>query len=336
MSLVRDQVKVLSLAEGFFSSRILLALLKLRVFTLIGSGERSVAELATEIGARPETLQRLLRGGLVIGLLESDDGAHFRLTDACRRVLLADTSPEYLGNWILNLEYFQEALAQLDEAVLTSGPTVEFQHDAATEREHTREFTLAMHNYASLRGRELARYLDTSGCETLLDLGAGPGTYAFHLGEANPELQIFLLDLPAVLEIARDVEPLFRLRTPPVYLGMDIRDESIPGSYDLVLVSNTLHMLGEAHSRTLLSDLYQHVNPGGSLVVQAQYLDDDGLGPRWPALLDLIQLCITPEGRNHTVAETRAWLEDAGFERVEFCEMTMLNTNSYLRAYKPA
>ena len=126
----------------------------------------------------------------------------------------------------------------------------------------------------------------------------------------------------------------FKISKPVTYMGLDLRNNDIEGAFNIVLVSNTLHMLGEAESRRQLSRLLPHVTQGGSLVIQAQFLNDDRLGPRWPALLDLIQLCITESGRNHTVGETKAWLEDAGFTDVEYCPMTLTNTNSFLRAWK--
>jgi SAM-dependent methyltransferase len=154
------------------------------------------------------------------------------------------------------------------------------------------------------------------------------------LAEANPDLQLYLIDVPEVLEVAREIATSFSISKPVTYLGLDLRVSDIEGTFDIVLVSNTLHMLGESESRRLLSRLYQHVAPGGSLVIQAQFLDDDRLGPRWPALLDLIQLCITESGRNHAVSETKTWLEDAGFTEMEYCPMTLTNTNSFLRAWK--
>ena len=75
-------------------------------------------------------------------------------------------------------------------------------------------------------------------------------------------------------------------------------------------------------------------NPGGSLVIQAQFMRDDRLGGRWPIFLDLIQLCVTTEGRNHAPGETGRWLEEAGFTDVKYQRMTLLNTNSLLRGYK--
>lgn len=331
----RNQIRVLETAEGFFHSSVLFALLKLDIFGRLEGGTDRLDALADELGARPETLARLLNAAVALGMLESGDGCTYRASPTFRSVLSPSADDHYLGNWILNLDYFREALAELDQAVLRSAPTVDPSGHLGTDAEHTREFTLAMHNYASLRGKELARFLDTTGARSLLDLGCGPGTYAFSLGERNPELALHLLDLPGVLEVARrDVRSRYELRNEVRYHPQDALTEEIEGTYDIVLVSNTLHMLGEEGSRELLKRLHRTVAPGGSLVIQAQYLDDDRMGGRWPVLLDLVQLCITPAGRNHSVGETRTWMEEAGFERIEFTPMTLLNTNSFLQGWK--
>jgi hypothetical protein len=93
-------------------------------------------------------------------------------------------------------------------------------------------------------------------------------------------------------------------------------------------------MLGEESSRSLIRRLYSNVSQGGSLVIQAQFLRDDRLGDPWPIYLDMVELCITEQGRNHTVAETTRWMEEAGFVEVEYEPMSLINTNSYLRGYR--
>ena len=329
-----NQIQVLSLAEGFFQSSVLFALLKLRIFERIGDGSQTLEELAKQLDARPDTLARLLNAGVVLRLLESRDGVTFHVGSFCRSVLLPSAGENYLGDWIRNLEYFSLALSKLDQAVMTSEPTVTPSSHLGQDANRTRQFTLAMHNYASLRGRELAEFLDTTGVRTLLDLGCGPGTYAFHLGMRNPDLQLHLLDLPETLEAAREVQTKYPIKNEVHYLPIDVVAEEIPGSYDMILVSNMLHMLGEKERRELIARLYGLINAGGSLVIQAQYLRDDHLGERWPIMLDLIQLCITRAGRNHSVDETSRWMKDAGFESIEHCSMTLLNTNSFLRGYK--
>jgi SAM-dependent methyltransferase len=331
----RNQIEVLSIAEGFLQSSVLFALLKLRVFESIDRGSKTVQVLAMDLHARPETLARLLNAGVVLKLLESKDGSSFRVAPACRTVLLPSAGEHYLGDWILNLDCFRVALSTLDEAILKSQPTIDPSSYLGADKKSTREYTLAMHNYAALRGKELADFLNTNSCESMLDLGCGPGTYAFHLGMRNPGLKLYLMDFPEILEIAKEMQTRYPLENEIHYLPQDALKEEIPGSYDMVLVSNTLHMLGEQACRELIKRLYTSINPGGSLVIQAQYLDDDRLGGRWPVFLDLIQLCTTSKGKNHSVGETRHWLEEADFRHIEFCPMSLLNTNSFLRGYKP-
>ena len=330
----RVQLDLLSMAEGFFESRILFSLNKLGIFNMLGEDSKSLSSLAGALDAREDTLARLLNAGVALKLLECTGESEYRLNPAWRPVLLESAGDSYLGNWLNLLDYLSSSLTDLDKAAVNGGPTLNYL--AAKDKKDIREFTLAMHNYAAFRGKDLIKFLDTSDCKTLLDLGTGPGTYAFHLGMANPELELFLLDLPEVLEVARDVESRYPLKNNITYLPVDVTQEDIPGSYDMVLVSNTLHMLGEEESRKLLKRLFTVVNPGGSLVIQFQYMKDNRLGGRWPTMLDLVQLCITDEGRNHSVGETRAWMEDAGYTDVSFSPMNLLNTNGYLRGYRKA
>lgn len=330
-----SRIHILSIAEGFFHSSILFALLKLRIFELIGEGSRTLDELARELNAEPDTLARLLNGGVALKLLEPEDGQRYRVSSSSRMVLLPSAGESYIGDWILNLDFFRTALSRLDEGALLSRPTVDPLAHVGADRETTRKFTMAMHNYAFSRGKELANFLDTTGCSSILDLGCGPGTYAFHLGQKNPALKIFLIDRPEILEVTKEIRQRYAIKNEVNYLPRtDVLSSDIPGSYDLILVSNTLHMIGEKGSRRLIKDLYQSINPGGSLVIQANFLRDDRMGDKWSVFVDLVQLCTTSEGKNHSVKETKKWMEEAGYKNIEYNQMTFFNNNSFLRGYK--
>jgi SAM-dependent methyltransferase len=260
----------------------------------------------------------------------------YQLTPACRSVLLPSAGEQYLGNWLRLQAEFSTALAQLDQAVLRSGPTIDPAVYLGADRARTREYILAMHNYAALRGKELVHYLDTSGCKTMLDLGCGAGSYAFLLGEHDPSLKLYLADLPEVLEAAKEVRTRYLLENEVYYLPLDAATDEIPGSYDLILVSNLLYCFAEPVRSQLLERLYHALNPGGSLVVQAQFLQENRLGGRWAIYVDLNLLCTTANGRNHTVEETNHWLAGAGFVNLEYCPMSVFGTNSFVRGYRAA
>jgi SAM-dependent methyltransferase len=249
-------------------------------------------------------------------------------------VLIPSAGENYISNFIRNMDYFRIGLSRLEDAAVNGKPTVDPSIILGGDKTHTREFALAMHNNAAHHGKDLACYLDTSNCKTLLDLGSGPGTYAFHLGLKNPELEIYLLDGPEILEVAREIRHKWAIKNKVYYLAQDALKEDVPGTYDMILVSNTLHMIGEKGSKELIKRLFKSINKGGSLVIQAQFLKDNKMGDKWPIFMDLIQLCITPEGRNHSVGETKSWLEDAGFVNIAHKRMSVLNTNSFIRAYR--
>ncbi len=217
---------------------------------------------------------------------------------------------------------------------MKSGPIIDPLTHLGGDQDQTREFMLAMHNYAAVSGKELAHYLLTTGCKSLLDLGCGPGTNAFHLGMSNADLQLYLLDFPRVLHVAREVQARYPLKNEIHYIPADALRDEISGSYDLILVSNTLHQLGHEASAKLIRRLYRSVKPGGSLVIQARFLREDRTGDRAAVFLDLLELCITSAGKNHSVAESTRWLEEAGFSKIEFCVMSLFNVNSFIRGYK--
>lgn len=329
-----SRIHVLSIAESFFQSSILFALLKLKVFEVIDEDNKKLSDIAGKLDVQPATLARLLNAGVTLKLLESKDGVHYKVASDCRQLLLPSAGENYLGDWIMNLDFFHSALSRLDEAVIKSGPSIDPDTHVGADKNQTRKFAFAMHNYAVSRGKELAKYLDISACSTLLDLGCGPGTYAFHLGMLNPNLILCLLDKPEVLKVAKEIQDRYSIKNEVNYLPQDALNDEIPGSYDMILVSNTLHMIGEKGSRELIKRLHKSINQGGSLVIQANFMRDDFLGEKWPVFVDLAQLCTTSAGRNHSLKETKEWLEQAGFINAEYNQMSFFNNNSFLRGYK--
>lgn len=184
----KSQVDVLSNVENFFYSCVLFALLNLNIFERIDHEIKSITSLASELDAKPETLLRLLNAGVCLNFLETEDGQNFSVAENYRDVLTPTAGENYLGNWIRSMDYYMDAMSRLDQAVLNSGPTIEPTQHLGKNKKSTQEFMLAMHNYALIGGKKLVRSLDTSNCKSLLDIGCGPGTYSFQLGQQNKNL----------------------------------------------------------------------------------------------------------------------------------------------------
>lgn len=331
---VRRQVETLQIAERFFDSILLFALFQLDVFRHLAEGPRPLGELARQVGGSEEKLRAVLDASVAVGILQGDAQGYLA-GPGLLECLAQEDSPAYLGEWMPFFQAIVPPLARLDEAVRTGVPTASL--DAADGGDTLPAITMtrAMDSYARSRGAEFAAKFDFTADRTLLDVGCGPGTYSLSCLPGNPDLTATLLDLPGPIEVAR-TQVLERGLADRVHLvAGDARTHEAEQAFDVVLVSNMLHMVGPNDSPALLKRCLGFLKPGGRLLVQAEYLDEGRTSPRWPALLSLILQIGTKDGRNHDLTETTGWLRQAGFADIEHVKLSPLNVNSVLVAHRP-
>jgi len=137
----------------------------------------------------------------------------------------------------------------------------------------------------SSNGPIIADIINQLSARTLLDVGCGTGVYAELACRLNPDLRATLLDFPAVSPAAASLLDSNNQQFHSVVA--DIRELHLDTTFDVVLASNTLHMLPACEARQSLDCLCRHVRPGGFLIVQEWPLDESLITPRLSALFNL-------------------------------------------------
>lgn len=331
---IKEQFATLQVAERFFDSVVLFALFESGIFRALASGPKQWLELHEIIGGDVESLRAALDAAVALKIL-SRSPAGYRADEWLLDCLGRDDSPAYIGEWVTFLHALAAPLLRLGAAIRTGEKPGALFEDMSGGTEPARRMTAAMDAYARTRGAEIAERLDFSGARTLLDVGCGPGTYALAILERHPSMKATLLDLAGPIAEARRLVAARGMSERVEFVVQDGMTY-VPGrTFDVVLVSNTLHMIGPEGSAKLLKHCYHLVSPGGRLIVQAQYLDDSRTAPRWPTLLNLIQRVATPHGRNHAIGETSEWLETAGFVDVKHVRFSAWNVNSCVIGHRP-
>ena len=332
---VAKQAETLEIAERFFDSVVLFALFDAGVFRVLASGPKSLQELREQIGGDEESLRATLDAAVAVKVLSRQDG-QYSASQALLDCLGRESSPAYLGEWVAFLHALTGPLAQLGEAIRSGSTPGALFEDMSGDNLAAKRMTAAMDVYARTRGIEIADWLDFADTRRLLDLGCGPGTYAIAIVERHPQVQATLLDLPGPIAEARRLAQRRGMSDRLAFVEADALTYTTDDRYDTVLVSNTLHMIGPEASITLLARCFDLLVPGGRVIVQAQYLDDSRVSPRWPTLLNLIQRVATPHGRNHAIGETKEWMEQAGFRNLRYRRFAAWNVCSCLIGERPA
>jgi 2-polyprenyl-3-methyl-5-hydroxy-6-metoxy-1,4-benzoquinol methylase len=151
----------------------------------------------------------------------------------------------------------------------------------------------------------------------VLDVAAGHGVFGIHLAEQNPRAEVFALDWPNVLAVARENAER---------AGVGGRFHELPGSafdvefgqgYDLVLFTNFFHHFDPPACESLMRKAHAALKPGGRAVTLEFVPNEDRVTPPAEAAFALVMLASTPSGDAYTFPEFERMFRNAGFARSE-------------------
>ena len=298
------------LASAFFmSSRVLQTAVRLGVFTALAEGPSDAPSLARACRASTEGLEALLTACVALGLLERSSSGLYRNSLLVSRMLLPGR-PDYYGDVIEGLSAVYEHWVQLERSVRSGRATVPPTHRGRGES--LRAYLSYVHRSSQQQAPLLADAVDLSNCRLLLDIGGGLGTYSIELCRRWPRLEAVVLELPAVVPLAREMIAGQGLSRRIAVQAGDYRSQAFGASNDVVLFANVLQHEPLQVRRILLSKALKSLSPGGRVLVHDAMLNAEKSGPL-PVALGGLNLLLHSGGGSYSISELEQWLTEAGF-----------------------
>lgn len=298
------------MARAFMRSRVVLTAVELDIFTCVGQGGATAAEVAARLGADARAAEMLLNALEALGLLEKRGGRFSRGAVAAER--LSADSPLDARPIFLHHANLWTAWSGLTDCVRTGRPAPP-DETRGDDPARTRAFIGAMHQFAQDQAAAFVGAMDLSGVERVLDLGGGSGAYAIRFAQAKPNLRAVVFDLPSVTELAREYVEEAGLSSRIEIRAGDMLADPLGEGYDLVWASSICHMLGPEQNRALFAKARASLRPGGRLAVRDFIMDEGKASPAFGAVFALNMLVNTENGGTYTQAEYAEWLAGAGF-----------------------
>src|SRR5215217_7396450 len=261
----------LSLAEIFqlgyyWETKILLTAVKLDVFSALDSKPKAAPELAGRIGADESTLTLLLNALVALKLLSKDDGGFYANSSAAATHLVRH-STNYIGHLLLLHDAEWNNWGKLEETIRTGRRSVD-RHVFETDPELGSNVLAVLHRIGQQSGPEFAKRLQLTGPTRMLDLGGGAGTNAIAFCRVYPELTATIFDLPATLRLTEKTVKEAGLDSRIVLLPGNFNADALGGPYDVALMSDILHYQTFQTNATLVKKVFNHLAPGGRLIIK--------------------------------------------------------------------
>jgi len=291
--------------------------IELEVFTAIGEGNTTPAEIAKRCQSSEKGIRVLCDYLTIMEMLTKQDG-HYGLT-LDSSVFLDKRSPAYLGGAteFLCSPMLTDGSKHMTAAIRKGGTALENDGTIGPDHPVWVNFARGMAPMMAMPAQLMANLADPSADKKLkiLDIAAGHGLYGINFAARNKQAEVTALDWKAVLEVAKENAQK---------MGVADRYKTIEGSafevefgtgYDLVLLTNFLHHFDAATCETLMRKVHAALADGGRAVTLEFVPNEDRVTPPDSAAFSMMMLVGTPSGDAHTFAELERMFANAGFSR---------------------
>src|SRR5438034_4262368 len=208
-----DSSPILQTAFAFCNSKVLLTAVEMGLFTKLGNGPLTGAELGRELDLHPRAMSDFFDALVAMKFLDREgDGPEANyFNTAAGAMYLDESSPRYIGGILvmLNVRLFKY-WHDLPEALRTGRPQNEVKYGEKGIFEALYKdpikleiFLNAMTGLSRINFEAFAAKFDFSKYKTLCDVGGATGLLCIEVAQKHPHLKCTSFDLPPVEPIAK-------------------------------------------------------------------------------------------------------------------------------------
>lgn len=298
---------------NFRESRIILTALELELFTAVGDGAKTSADVSKIISSNIRATDRLMNVLCNMNLLEKEN-EKFSNTEFSSRYLVKN-SPDYISN-LMHASNLWDSWSNLTE-IIKEGKTI---GRDAEKNKWKENFIEAMHYRASREAQKDLNNLDLTGVKSVLDLGGGSGAYAMQFIKQKPDIKATVFDLPDVIPLTLKYISANGFEGKINTIKGNYLYDDIGSGYDLIFLSAIIHSNSFEENKRLIKKCADALNANGQIVIQDYAMDEDRLTPEVGALFAINMLVNTKGGDTFTQEEIYSWLRDAGINDIKRIE----------------
>jgi predicted O-methyltransferase YrrM/predicted transcriptional regulator len=297
------------LASGYRACQILLTANRLGLFEKLIEGPLSAEDLSSRLDADRRGVRILCDALVAEGLLKRAEEGYINGSLAER--FLLESSPVSRVHSLHHAAKLYERWGRLFDAVKHGRPIPDERLDPELVG-NEEQFAKAMADVGRVSAAETSKVLDLDGVRRLLDIGGGPAIYAIEFARRNPDLEVVVFDSEATLKVAEKNIRAAKLEERVTCRAGNALEDDLGGPFDLVFLSNVVHIYSAATNRQLVGRCASSLVPGGRLAIKDFLLDGDRLSPPGGAVFAVNMLVSTEGGDCYTVAEVNDWLSEHG------------------------
>lgn len=337
--------RLLQIGSAFWQSRALHVAAKMDIATILGQRTLSAEELAKAVNGHPDSLYRLMRLLVAMGVFDEPAPRTFRNNKlsaalcsdqpgSVRAMLLMHNSPEMTEPWF----------TQLEEGIRSGTPPFQLAHGQTlfdymdTHADFDAQFGAAMDSVEALSGDSFATEFNWSAFDRVIDVGGSKGAKSLAILKRHKHLTALVVDRPQIVEQAEqywrehaDAATLQPALSRLSFVAGDVFT-NIPAaesSRDVYLLSAVLHCFDDATAQRALQNVVRQAGFAGATIAVLELVMPDRADIA-SASFDM-QMLMGTRGRERTRDEWDALFAMSGVQREETVDLMWFGKIMVLR-----
>ena len=319
MQQIIEAEKISNIAFGFIASKALFVALHCNIFTKLSKKSMSAKDLAIDIDVPVNGISTICTALTSIGLLQRKNKRYSNSKGA--EDFLVKGAPNDFGDYLrLQIDRQMYSFMEQLEGVITNNIKPNYIDSYAkwmSNEKEARLYSESQHAGSVGPSKSLARIIDFTKINHLLDVAGGTGGFAIGLCKVNPNLHITIIDFPNVIKLGYEKVKEAGLSDRISFIAGNALDYDWPTNVDAVMMSYLFNGVPEEAIPELVKKAYSVINPGGLFIIHDFMVNNDRSGPPLAALWQLQHLAFTPTAKSITNKWVTDILESSGFVNIQ-------------------
>lgn len=300
-----------SMINSYKLTNLIITANSIGIFNCLTERHKSIEQIAKELDIMSNRIEPILNGLVFYKIISKNKDGYY--LDEYKNVLLNNSKFNQTG-YINFAKTIMGKYNDLENAIRNNNLSSSNFKDLTNEQAES--FIQGMQANAIPQAEYIANKYDFEN-HTILDIGAGAGTYLINVSKKYKSVVGTMIDLPQVSKIQNKNIEKENLQDRLKSISCDYNNEFPTESYDDVFLFAVVHQEPEENLKRLLNNIYSVLKSNGRLFLTSFFLNEDKISPEFSVQFAIEMLSNSKNGKVYTHNEIEEILKESKFSKIE-------------------
>lgn len=311
MDIKEEMSSFKSMVNSYKLTNLIITANNIGIFNCLTENSKSIEQIAKELEVMSDRIEPILNGLVFHKIISKNENGYY--LDEYKDVLLTNSKFNQTG-YINFAQTIMEKYNNLENAIRNNDLAISNFKKLTSEQ--AENFIQGMQANAMPQSEYIANKYNFEN-HTILDIGAGAGTYLITVIKKYKSVKGTMIDLPQVSKIQNRNIKKENLQGKLKSVPCDYNNDFPDGFYDDVFLFAVVHQEPKENLKRLLDNIYSRLKPNGRLFLTSFFLNNDKISPEFSVQFAIEMIASSQNGKVYTHSEITDLLKDCNFSKIE-------------------